>query len=69
MYREVLDALRVVPGVESVAMTASLPFSDMGVDSSPIEIHGAPDLPDGQHRHAAAIPVSPDFFRTLGIPM
>jgi putative ABC transport system permease protein len=69
LYRQLLDVLRVIPGVESVGMTASLPFSDMGVDSSPFQIHGAPPLPEGQQRHAAAIPVSPDFFRTLGIPM
>ena len=69
LYQQLLQQLRALPGVEVAAFTATLPFSDMGLDSSPFSVPGAPPLPDGQQRHANAIPVSPDYFRAMGIPL
>ena len=64
-----MEQVRALPGVEAAAMTASLPFSDMGLDSSPFNVPGAAPLPDGQQRHANAIPVTADYFRAMGIPL
>jgi putative ABC transport system permease protein len=69
LYRQVMDRVQTVPGVESAAMTGTLPFSDMGLDSSPFSIPGAPPLPDEQQRHANAVPVTPEYFRTMGIAL
>ena len=69
LYEEVLARLKALPGVAAVALAGALPFSDLNPDSSPFQIPGAPPLPDGQQRHANALPVSPDYFRALGIPL
>ena len=69
LYQQVVDRLRVIPGIDAVALTSSVPLSDMMLDSSPFAVPGAPPLPDGQQRHANAIAVSPDYFRTLGITL
>ena len=69
LYEEIMAKVRVLPGVEAAAMTTSVPFSEMGVDSSPFAIHGSPPPTDGTQPHASAIPVTPDFFRTMGIPL
>ena len=69
LYQQIMERVRALPGIEMAAMTATLPFSTMGLDSSPFNVPGAPPLPDGQQRHANAIPVTPDYFRTMGIPL
>ena len=69
LYQQIIEQVRALPGVEAAAMTASLPFSDMGPDSSPFNVPGAEPLPDGQQRHANAIPVTADYFRAMGIPL
>ena len=69
LYQQIVERLRALPGVEGMALTVSLPFSDMGVDSSPFSVQGAAPLPDGQQRHANAIPITPGYFRTMGIPL
>ena len=69
LYQQILEKVRALPGAEIAALTAALPFSDMGLDSSPFYVPGAAPLPDGQQRHANAIPVSPDYFRAMGIPL
>ena len=69
LYQQIMERVRALPGVEAAALTASVPFSDMGLSSSPFSVPGAPPLPDGQQRHANAIPVTPEFFRTMGIPL
>jgi putative ABC transport system permease protein len=69
LHQQIVERLRALPGVEAAALTATLPFSDMGAGSSTFLVRGAEPLPDGQQRHANAIPVTPDFFRAMGIPL
>ena len=69
LYLQIMERVRALPGVEGAALTASVPFSEMVVNSSPFFVPGAPPPPDGRLRHANAIPVTPEFFRTMGIPL
>jgi predicted permease len=66
-HREVLQRLGAQPGVESVALSTSIP---MGGGAPPpyeirIEGRGAFDLPTGLGFHA----VSPSYFSTMSIPV
>ena len=69
LYRQIVERLARIPGIDAVALTSTVPFSDMLLDSSPFTIPGAPPLPDGQSRHANAIAVSPEFFRAIGVTL
>jgi putative ABC transport system permease protein len=66
LYREVLEAARGLPGVESAALSSRLPFgeqrwsSDFTADGWPAERYGI------GVRHDE---VSPGLFRTLGVPL
>ncbi len=62
-YRDVLDRLRAVPGVESASAAYSLPLDDMfGVGTIRLE-NGRDSSPLLSNR------VSPDYFRTMGMPL
>lgn len=68
-FQRTMDRLRGVPGVEAVATTYSLPMSTVALAWEPITIEGyvpksAQDLIISNVRI-----VSPDYFRTLGIPL
>ena len=69
LYQQLMEQVRVLPGIEAVAMTTAVPFSDMGPDSSPFRIHGSQPPADGSQPHANAIAITPDFFRAMGIPL
>ncbi len=67
-YDEVLRRARSVPGVESAAVTDSLPPDRQG-DADTFEIEGQP-LPAGVINPIISEPaVSADLFRALGIPL
>ena len=63
--REVAEALRALPGVQSVAMTSKLPLRGSG-DSWGIEIEGKPDIESSTTFFRV---VSPEYFQTMGIPL
>jgi predicted permease len=68
-FQRTLDRLRAVPGVEAAGTTYSLPMSTVALAWEPITIEGyvpksAQDLIISNVRI-----VSPDYFRTLGIPL
>jgi putative ABC transport system permease protein len=69
LFDRVLERLRALPGVESVALSGTLPFSDMILDSSPFAFVG--DVPMGGDSilHATAIAASAELFETLGVRM
>ncbi|HEY0321328.1 MAG TPA: ABC transporter permease [Pyrinomonadaceae bacterium] len=56
-----------VPGVASVAAVNLLPLSGDGRQST-FTVEGRP-VPDGQEPDAEASTVTPDYFRTMGIPI
>jgi putative ABC transport system permease protein len=67
-YDHVLDRIRALPGVESAALTSVVPISGNDEIYS-IQFEGRPPLPPGQGSSALYYLVSPDYFRTLGIPL
>jgi predicted permease len=67
LYDRILERLRAVPGLDAVALTSKVPFSDMLLDSSPLTIPGAPPLADGEQPHANAMSVTPDYVRAMGV--
>jgi putative ABC transport system permease protein len=69
LYRELLDSLAALPGVRGAAVSSGLPFGGGAYTTSPTRTSGKSALPAG-----AAIPVdwrsvSPDYFRTMQIPL
>ncbi len=63
-YRQVLQRIEAVPGVQAAALTVNLPL-EQGPDL-PFQIEGERDLPnhDAQWRH-----VTPNYFKALGIKL
>jgi putative ABC transport system permease protein len=68
-FDRILGRLRALPGVEAVALTGTIPFSEMILDSSPFEFVGAPPNGSDSILHATAIAASPELFRALGVRM
>jgi predicted permease len=68
-YRRVLDALREVPAVQSVAAVTALPMSTIGSDfTRPYWPEHA--RPEGNAAPSASVRMAtPGYFATLGLPM
>jgi putative ABC transport system permease protein len=68
LYSTVKDRLRQVPGVESVAIAATVPFGSMrlGKNVTPSDRPASKDQPALSTRYNI---VSEDYFKTLGIPV
>ena len=73
VYREVLDRLRAVPGVESASMAATVPF---GMVSLGKHIQRSSDEPreNSKSKESEGLAcrfnvVSDDYFTTMGIPL
>ncbi len=66
-FGSMLDRVRSVPGVRSAALVADLPLGG-GQDSFGFHISGRPDPPSGAFSAQFNI-ASPDYFRTMGIPL
>jgi putative ABC transport system permease protein len=67
-YRQVIEKLRGLPGVESAAVATSLP-SGWSWNRTEYTAEGQPPASPGEMRMAVMQTVSPDFFRTLRIPL
>jgi predicted permease len=65
---QLLDRLRGLPGVESLATARVRPFSYRNYSSAPLAIDGYQPAPDEQVS-ADYDEVSEDYFATLGIPL
>ena len=66
-YRQVLERVRAVPGVESVGATVFLPLSHM-TSNSFVGVDGRPPMEKDEMR-VRHNRVMGDFFQTLGIPL
>ena len=67
-YDEALRRARNIPGVETAAVTDSLPPDRQG-DADSFEIDGQTLAPGELNPIVSDATVGPDFFRTLGIPL
>ena len=70
-YQEVLERARRVPGVSSSAVASVLPFGGAGSMGSSFaaEIEAHPTPPGGSAPMLVRTVVTPDYFRTMGIPL
>jgi predicted permease len=69
-YVQVLDALAATPGIESVGAVSSLPLNPVGIDFDlPVIVQGRPKPRVGEEPQADFRIATPDYFRTMGIPL
>ena len=66
-YKQVVERLRAIPGVESVGAINTLPLHKG--PTLGFHIEGRPQLPIDQWAHANYRCVSADYFRTMSIPL
>ncbi len=67
-YAQLLDRVRSLPGVDSAAIGANIPFDDTEWDSS-FHLTGTPPAKPGEEPQAENNNVSPDYFRVMGMPI
>ena len=67
-YRELLDSLRAVPGVEAAAAASSAPTAGAYM-SSPILIAGRPATDSEEAQRSFVTVASTDYFRAIGNPL
>ena len=67
-WTELLERVHNIPGVEAAAISANSPFDDNEWDSW-FHITGTPAAPPGEQPIAEVSPVSPEYFRVLGMPI
>jgi putative ABC transport system permease protein len=63
-----LSRVRAIPGVQTAALTSAVPMGN-GSDYDGYLIDGRPVPPSGAEDQTYRIAVSPDYFKTLGIPL
>jgi len=68
-FQRFLSNVQAVPGVQSAAFTEIVPLSQDDMDMGQFVIKEEPPLPAGQHLAADYRDVTPDYFRTMGIPL
>jgi predicted permease len=69
MVSPLLERLNGLPGVTSIALASSLPLSNGQPNDVNFQIDGSPSSPGSRGPHAATTAVSPDYFRTVGVPL
>ena len=67
-YLQVIDRARALPGVEAVGVANAAPIQTPGIRNA-LVIEDKPDPPPGQPQLANNRVISPDYFRTLGVPL
>jgi putative ABC transport system permease protein len=67
-WTALLEKMKNIPGVEAAAISANSPFDDNEWDSY-FHVTGTPPTPLGQEPTAEVSPVSPDYFRVMGMPI
>jgi putative ABC transport system permease protein len=68
LYPRLLERVRTLPGVRTAAVSNSLP-PDSTEESDDFTIEGRPVAPKQPAEIAYMVRVSPDYFRTYGIPL
>jgi predicted permease len=67
-YRQAVERISTIPGVEAAGAINPLPYSDGGI-SGPFTIEGQPDPGPGARPRASARLITPGYIRTMGIPL
>jgi putative ABC transport system permease protein len=67
-YEQLFDGLKNSPGIESAAIALSLPPNLLEL-TNPFHIEGHPDIADQPAPAVPEVPISADYFRTLGVPL
>jgi putative ABC transport system permease protein len=67
-FESTLETVRQAPGVVSAGFTNQLPLSGNS-ESYGVHFQSVPTLESNEDRGATAYAVTPDYFRTLGIPL
>lgn len=68
--QQAVERLKVIPGVEKVGMTSSLPLSwPIGFDRSRLRVEGRPTPPGDELQTVRAAATSPGYFDVLSIPL
>ncbi len=67
-YDQAFERVAAIPGVESVGGVSSLPFFRFEMPTT-FTVEGRPSLAPGQEHSAYRGMATPDYFRTLGIPL
>lgn len=65
-YRQLLERLRSVPGIQSVGTVTRLPLSGQNSDAS-FDIEGRPQMPSEVDFNSDYRFVSPDYFKAIGM--
>jgi putative ABC transport system permease protein len=68
VFQRFLEAVQALPGVRSAALTHIVPLTEYE-DRTSFEIQGRTAATAGQRMEADYRAISPDYFRTLGIPL
>lgn len=66
--RQVLERVRALPGVTNAAITPFAPFSGWSGETT-FRIEGVPENPNASQLKAEVNEPTPNYFRTLGIPL
>ncbi len=64
-----LQRLDGLPGVSNVALSSSSPLRGSAVNDVAFQIEGIPTPPGARAPHGDATSISPDYFKTVGIPV
>jgi hypothetical protein len=67
-YNRLLTRLGALPGVASAGAVMGLPLSNVNFNIS-FHVKGRPDSPPGQEPSMEVRVASPEYFRTIGIPL
>ncbi|MGZ8846894.1 MAG: ABC transporter permease [Pyrinomonadaceae bacterium] len=67
-FNSLLQNIRALPGVQSVAAASGLPLGNNGWQTS-FAVDGRPQPPPGQSPLMEACTVTPDYFRAMNIPL
>jgi putative ABC transport system permease protein len=69
LYRDLLERLRTLPGVRGAAISSGIPFGAGTYSRTPTAPVGPSLLPPGESIPIDWRTVSPDYFRTMEIPL
>ena len=67
-YQQLLDKVAALPGVKAAAVDSNVPFNGFR-DEENFGVAGQPEPRKGEEPTAEIHGVSPDYFRTMGIPI